>query len=124
MVGLPIRYGFVQIKNRLVVAETDLIKQGNVQFKLFPDEELVVSPHRNNKVGSLDQFLGKLPRDVCAGISALRSQLGLNPVMYRLRLGVDPGRAHNARYVRSKSDLERVLSSHTPKNIPRAHEQD
>ena len=73
MVGLPIRYRFVQIKNRLIVAETDLIKQGNVQFKLFPDKELVVSPHRNDEVGSLNQFLGQLPWDVCGGISALRS---------------------------------------------------
>ena len=39
-VGLPIRHHFVQIKNRLIVAETDLIKQGNVTSKLFPNEVL------------------------------------------------------------------------------------
>jgi hypothetical protein len=56
-VGLPIRYHFVQIQNRLIVAETDLIKQGNVASKLFPNEDLVVSPHRNDEVDSLDQLL-------------------------------------------------------------------
>ena len=69
-VGLPIRYYFVQIKNRLIVAETDLIKQGNVASKLFPNEDLVVSPHRNDEVGSLDQLLGELSLDVCGWISA------------------------------------------------------
>ena len=63
-VGLPIRHHFVQIKNRLIVAETDLIKQGNVTSKLFPDEDLVVSPHCNDEVGSLDQLLGKLSLDM------------------------------------------------------------
>ena len=59
-VGLPIRHHFVQIQNRRVVAETEMIKQGNVTSKLFPDEDLVISPHRNDEVGSLDQLLGKL----------------------------------------------------------------
>jgi len=53
-IGLPVRHHFVQIKNRLIVGKTDLIKQGNVTSKLFPNEDLVVSPHRNDKVGSLD----------------------------------------------------------------------
>jgi hypothetical protein len=44
----------MQIENRLIVAKTDLIKQGNVTSKLFPNEDLMVSPHRNDKVGSLD----------------------------------------------------------------------
>ena len=70
-VGLPIRHHFVQIKNRLIVAEADLIKQGNIASKLFPDEDLVVSPHRNDKVGSLDQLLGELSLDVSGGISSL-----------------------------------------------------
>ena len=39
------------------MAETDLIKQGNVASEVFPNEDLVVSPHCNDKVGSLDQFL-------------------------------------------------------------------
>jgi hypothetical protein len=43
----------MQIKNRLIVAETGLIKQGNITPKLFPNEDLVVSPHCNDKVGSL-----------------------------------------------------------------------
>ena len=37
-----------------------MIKQGNVTSKFFPDEDLVISPHRNDEVGSLDQLLGKL----------------------------------------------------------------
>ena len=60
-VGLPIWYHFVQIQNRLVVAETNLIEQGNVASKLFPYEDLVVSPHCHNEVCGLDQLLGKLP---------------------------------------------------------------
>ena len=56
----PNRHHFVQIQNRRVVAETEMIKQGNVTSKLFPDEDLVISPHRNDEVGSLDQLLGKL----------------------------------------------------------------
>src|SRR4029077_2282608 len=52
-VSFPIRYRFMQIKNRMVVTETDLIKQGNVASKLFPNEDLVVSPHCNDKIGSL-----------------------------------------------------------------------
>ena len=91
MIGLPIRYRFVQIKNRLVMPETDLIKQRYVTSKLFSDKDLVVSPHRNDEVGSLNQFLGLLPWDVCGGIRALRSQSGMDPVMDRLKLDVDPG---------------------------------
>ena len=70
-VGLPVRHHFVQIKNRLIVAKTDLMKQGNVTSKLFPDEDLVVSPHRNHKVGSLDQLLGELSLDMSGWISSL-----------------------------------------------------
>ena len=95
MVGFPIRYHFVQIKNRLIVAKTDLIKQRNVAPKLFPNEELVVSPHRDDKVGPFDQFPGQLSRNVCGEISAFLAQPGLNPGMHGLRLGVDPGRTDN-----------------------------
>jgi hypothetical protein len=61
----------MQIKNRMVVAETDLIKQGNVASEVFQNEDLVVSSHRNDEVGSLDQLLGELSLDVCGWISAL-----------------------------------------------------
>jgi hypothetical protein len=61
----------MQIKNRMVVAETNLIKQGNVTSEVFPNEDLVVSPHCNDEVGSLDQLLGELSLDVCGWISAL-----------------------------------------------------
>src|SRR5215831_10643915 len=95
-VGLPIRYRFVQIKNRLIVAEADLIKQGSVASKLFPNEDLVVSPHCNDKIGSVDQLLGELPLDMTGWISSLLAQSGLDPLMHRLRLGVNPGRTHGA----------------------------
>ena len=49
-IAFPIRQDFVQIKNRLILAETDLSKQGNITSVSFPNEGLVVSPHRNNKV--------------------------------------------------------------------------
>jgi hypothetical protein len=52
----------------------------------FPDERLVVSPHRNDEVGGLDQFLGKLPLDV-ARISSLFMQSSQNPFMHRLSPG-------------------------------------
>jgi len=123
-VGLPIRHYFVQIQNRLVVTETDLIKERNVASKLFPNKDLVVSPHRNDEIGSLDQLLGELSLDVCGWISALLAQSGLDPGMHRLRLGVDPGRADDAGRVRAKSDFERVLGCHTPKNVPRTHKED
>jgi hypothetical protein len=61
----------MQIQNRLIVTETDLIKQGNVASEVFQNEDLVVSPHRNDEVGSLDQLLGELPLNVCGWISAL-----------------------------------------------------
>src|SRR5580765_8123725 len=70
-VGLPIRYRFVHVKNRLIVAEADLIKQGNVSSKLFPNEDLVVSPHCNHKIGRVDQLLGELPLDMTGRISSL-----------------------------------------------------
>ena len=95
-VALPIRHHFVQIKNRLIVAETELIKQGNVESKLFPNEDLVVSPHRNDEVGSLDQLLGELSLDVSGWINAFLAQPGLDPSMHGLRLGVNPGRADDA----------------------------
>ena len=63
-VGLPIRYHFVQIKNRLIVIDTDLVEQGNVASELFPDEGLVVSPQSNDEVGTIDQFLCQLSWDV------------------------------------------------------------
>jgi hypothetical protein len=53
------------------MTKTDLIKQGSVASKFFPDEDLVVSPHRNNEVGSLDQLLGELSWDMSAWISTL-----------------------------------------------------
>jgi len=114
----------MQIKNRMVVAETDLIKQGNVASEVFQNEDLVVSSHRNDKVGSLDQFLGELSLDVFSWISSLLAQSGLDPVMHRLRLGVDPGRANDAGCTGAESGLERILGSHAPENVPRAHEQD
>jgi hypothetical protein len=80
----------VQIKNRLIVAETDLIKEWNIVPKLFPNIGLVVSPHRQNEVGSLDQFLGQLSLHMCGRVSALLAQPALNPRMHGLRLGVDP----------------------------------
>ena len=121
-VSFPIRHRFMQIQNRLVVAETDLIKQRNVSSILFPDEGLVVSPHRNDDVGSLDQFLGKLSLDVTSRINSLFAQSSQNPVMHRLRLGVDPRRADDAGRTGAESGLKRVLGRHTAKNVPRAHE--
>jgi hypothetical protein len=90
-VGLPIRHHFVQIQNRLIVTETDLIKQGNGASEVFLNEDLVVLPHRNDEVGGLDQLLGELSLDVCGWISALLAQSGLDPGMHRLRHGVDSG---------------------------------
>jgi hypothetical protein len=87
------------------VAETDLIKQGNVSSKLFPNEGLVVSPHRNDEVGSLDQLLGELSLDVSGCISSLLLQSDLDPVMYRLRLDVDAGRADDTECAEAKSRL-------------------
>ncbi len=106
------------------MAETELIKQGNVSSKLFPNEGLVVSPHRNDEVGSLDQLLGKLSLDVSSCISSLLPQSDPDPVMHRLRLGVDPGRADDAGCAEAKSRLECVLCRQTPKDVPRTHEQD
>ncbi|HXT66686.1 MAG TPA: hypothetical protein VN657_07830 [Nitrospiraceae bacterium] len=60
MVGLPIGHHFMQIKNRLIVTETDLIKQRNATPKLFLNEALMVSPHCNDEVGTFDQFPGQL----------------------------------------------------------------
>jgi hypothetical protein len=90
-VSFPVRYRFMQIQNRLIVAETDLIKQGNVASEVFQNEDLVVSSHRNDEVGSLDQLFGGLSLNVCSWISSLLAQSGLDPGMHRLRLGVDPG---------------------------------
>lgn len=112
----------MQIQNRLVVAKTDLIKQGNVVSILFPDERLVVSPHRNDEVGGLDQFLGKLSLDVTSRISSLFTQSSQNPFMHRLSPDVDPRRADDAGRTSTESGLERKLGRHTAKNIPRAHE--
>ena len=70
-VGLPIRHHFMQIKNRLIVAKTDLIKQRDIMSKLFPNEDLVVSSHCNDKISSLDQLLGELSWDVSGRISSL-----------------------------------------------------
>ena len=95
-VCLPIRHDFVQIQNRLVEAETDLIKQRNLASKLFPDEDLVVSPHCHNEVGRLDQLFGELSLDVTGRISTLFAQSALDPVMHRLRFGIDPGRTDEA----------------------------
>jgi hypothetical protein len=114
----------MQIQNRLVVAETELVKQGNVSSKLFPNEGLVVSPHRNDEVGSLDQLLGKLSLDVSSCISSFLPQSDPDPVMHRLRLGVDPGRADDAGCAEAKSRPECVLCCQTPKDVPRTHEQD
>jgi hypothetical protein len=91
----------VQIKNRLIVAKTDLIKQRNVAPKLFPNEELMVSPHRNNEVGTFDQFLGQLSWDVCGEIRAFLTQPGLNPGMYGLRLRIDPSRVDKVGRIRA-----------------------
>ena len=122
-VGLPIRYHFVHIKNRLIVTETDLIKQRNVAAKLFPNEDLVVSPHRNDEVGSPNEISGELSLDVCGGISSLLTQPGLNPVMHRLWLDVDPGRADYAGCADLEPHLERILGCHAPENVPRTYKE-
>ena len=114
----------MQIKDRMIVAETDLIEQGNVSSKLFPNEGLVVSPHCNDEVGSLDQLLGKLSLNVSGYIRSLLPQSDLDPLMHQLRLGVDPGRADDAGCAEAKSRLECVLCCQTPKDVPRSHEQD
>jgi len=123
-VGLPIRYRFVQIQNRFVQAETYLIKQGSVESKLFPDEDLVIPSHCNDKVGSVDQLLGELPLDMTGQIGSLLAQSGLDPFVHRLGLDVDPGRADNTGCADTESGLERILGCHTPEDIPRTHEQD
>jgi len=69
-VGLPIQYRGVQIKGRLIEAETDLIKQGNVAPILFSNKHLVILPHRNDEVGTFDHFLGQLSCDMCREIAA------------------------------------------------------
>ena len=43
--------------------------------------------------------------------------------MYRLRLGINPGRADDAERAGAESGLERLLCCHTPENVPRGHEQ-
>ena len=123
-VGLPIRHHFVQIKNRLVVAETDLIKQRNVTSKLFPDKDLVISPHCNDEIGSVDEFLGELSLNMRGGIDALLSQAGLDPGMHRVRRRVDPGRAYRTGRACPESGLERVLGCHAPENVRRTDKQD
>ena len=70
-VGLPVRNHFVQIKNRLIVVKTDLIKQRNITSKMLPNEDLVVSSHCNDKISSLDQLLGELSWDMSGRISSL-----------------------------------------------------
>jgi hypothetical protein len=122
MVGLPIRYRFVQIKNRLIVTETDLIKQRHVAPKLFPNEEPVVSPHRNDEVGTFDQFPGQLSWDMCGEIRAFLTQPGLNPGMHGLRLRIDPSRVDKVGRIRAEVGLERILCRYTPENIPRTDE--
>ena len=112
----------MQIQNRLVVAKTDLIKQGNVLFIFFPDKRLVVSSHCNDEVGGRDQFLGKLSLDVTSRINSLFTQSSQDPFMHRLSLGVDPRRADDVGCTGTESGLERVLNRYTAKNIPRAHE--
>lgn len=114
----------MHIQNRLVVAETELIKQGHVSSKLFPNEGLVVSPHCNDEVGSLDQLLGKLSLNVSGYIRSLLPQSDLDPLMHQLRLGVDPGRADDAGCAAAKSLLECIFCRQTPKDVPRTHEQD
>ena len=101
MVGLPIRHHFVQIKNRLIVTETDLIEKRNFAPKLFSNEELVVSPHCNDEVGTFDQFSGQLSRDMCGEISTFLTQPGLNPGMHGLMLHIDPSRADNVGHIRA-----------------------
>jgi hypothetical protein len=113
----------MQIQDWLIVAETDLIKQGNVPAKLLPNKNLMVSPHRDDEVGSLDQLPGQLSLDMCGWISALLAHPGLDPGMHGLRFGVDSSRPDDTRRVRAKPDFERILGCHTPKNVPRAHEQ-
>lgn len=90
-ITLPLRYDFMQIKDWLVVPETDLIKERNIAPELFPNIGLVVSPHRENEVGSLDQLLSELSLHMCRGISTLLSQPALNPRWHRLRPGIDTG---------------------------------
>ncbi len=108
----------MQIQNRLVVAKTDLIKQGNVLSIFFPDVCLVVSSHRNDEVGGRDQLLGKLSLDVTGRISSLFTQSSQDPFMHRLSFGVDPRRADDAGCTGTESGLERVLSRYTAKIFP------
>ena len=95
----------MQIQNRLVEAKTDLIKQGNGLSILFPDERLVVSPHRNDEVGGLDQLLGKLPLDVTNRIRSLFTQSSQNLFMHRLGPDVDPRRADDIGCIGTESGL-------------------
>ena len=47
-----------------------MMEKWNVSSKSFPDEDLVVSPHCHDEVGSFDQLSGELPLDVTGRISA------------------------------------------------------
>ena len=73
-----------------------MIKQGNVTSKLFPDEDLVISPHRNDEVGGLDQLLGKVVVEHVSLDQLPFRVIESDPAMYRLGLDVDPGRADDA----------------------------
>lgn len=123
-ISRPFRHHFVEIQNRPVLAQADLIKEGRFTPEPFLNVILVVSSHRHDEVGSLDQLPGQLSLDMGGWISAPLAQPDRNPVRHGLRRHMDPGRTDHTRPVGIKSDFKRIFRSHTPENVRRTDKED
>ena len=61
------------VRDRLIPIATELEKERDVTAELLSKEPLMISSHRDDEIGSFNQFATHLTLDVSRGIRAFQS---------------------------------------------------
>lgn len=124
LILFPIRQRLMHIKDRLVSLKAELIEEGDRQSKQLSHRFLMITPHRHDTVGLIEQRACHLALHMPGRISAMLQEPGTHNGMDRLRLGLDPGGANTIQTLRTKKLLERILRCQAPKDVACTDEED
>jgi len=121
---LPIREGFVQIENRFVFVESNLVEQDSMAAELLSDPFPVVEPHRDDQVDSIEQVMRQFSLNVVHRVDSPVDQSGTDHGMNALGFRLDAGRLEPIFAFSSTMLAQGILRHHAAKNISRTDEQD
>lgn len=72
-IPFPIREGFVEVEDRFVFAEGDLIKKGDMQSELGLKELAMTQAHGDDEITSLNHFLCQCSRNMGRWVGAFEA---------------------------------------------------